>query len=71
MRTESTSDIENPWFDGADGRRLDELQAAVLDVEGDLEEAMGDGNVGEHQGGSVDIKTRGVVKEWAYAYTVK
>lgn len=55
----------------ADAQRLDELHAAVLDVEGDLEDAMGDGNVGEHQGGSVDIKTRGAVKEWAYSFTVK
>jgi cobaltochelatase CobN len=54
-----------------DAQRLGELHAAVLDVEGDLEDAMGDGNVGEHQGASVDIRTRAAVKEWAYGYTVR
>jgi cobaltochelatase CobN len=53
----------------ADARRLDELRAAVLDVEGDLEDAM-DG-AGEHQGGAVDVRTRVGVKEWEWAFTVK
>ena len=55
----------------ADAQRLGELHAAMLDVEGDLEEAMGEDHVGEHQGGAVDIRTRGEVKEWAYAFTVQ
>ena len=55
----------------ADAQRLDALHAAVLDVEGDLEEAMGEGDIGEHQGGAVDIKRRDAVKEWAYAFSLK
>jgi cobaltochelatase CobN len=55
----------------ADAQRLDALHAAVLDVEGDLEEAMGDGDIGEHQGGAVDIRTRDTVKTWDYAFSLK
>jgi len=55
----------------ADARRVDQLHAAVLDVEGDLEEAMGEGDIGEHQGGAVDIKTRDTVKAWDYAFSLK
>ena len=55
----------------ADENRLQELRDAVLDVEGDLEEAMGDTHVGEHQGTAVDVITRSAVKEWTYTFTVK
>ena len=55
----------------ADAQRLDALHAAVLDVEGDLEEAMGEGEIGEHQGGAVDIRTRAAVEQWDYAFRVK
>jgi len=55
----------------ADENRLQELRDAVLDVEGDLEEAMGDTHIGEHQGTAVDVITRSAVKEWTYTFTVK
>jgi len=55
----------------ADAQRIDQLHAAVLDVEGDLEEAMGVGDIGEHQGSAVDIRTRDSVKEWDYAFSLK
>lgn len=54
----------------ADARRLDELRAAMLSVEGDMEDAMGHMR-GEVQGGSVDIMTRETVKEWNYDYRVR
>lgn len=54
----------------ADARRLDELHGAVLALEGDIEEAMGSVS-GEFQGAAVDVRTRGQVKEWAYAYRAK
>lgn len=63
------ADARGLW--AADARRLDELQAAALAVEGDLEEAMGDADIGEHQGGSVDVRTRASVQEWNYAFTIK
>ena len=55
----------------ADAQRIDQLHAAVLDVEGDLEEAMGVGDIGEHQGSAVDIKTRSSVEQWDYAFSLK
>jgi cobaltochelatase CobN len=54
----------------ADGRRLEELRAAVLEIEGDIEESMGSVK-GEFQGSSVDIKTRAAVKEWDYEFRAK
>jgi cobaltochelatase CobN len=54
----------------ADETRLDELKAAVLDLEGDIEDRMG-GAGGEFQGSSVDIKTRAEVKEWGYDFRLK
>lgn len=54
----------------ADAARLAELEAVVLDIEGDIEEAMGPVR-GEFQGGAVDIRTRGQVKEWAYEFRAK
>jgi cobaltochelatase CobN len=54
----------------ADERRLEELRAAVLDLEGDIEEAMGPVK-GEFQGASVDIKSRASVKEWSYEFRAK
>ncbi|MFT3960477.1 cobaltochelatase subunit CobN [Propionivibrio sp.] len=63
------ADARGLW--AADARRRDELQAAVLEIEGDLEDAMGESGIGEHQGGAVDIRTRDAVKEWRYAFTVK
>ncbi len=54
----------------ADSDRLEELKAAVLDLEGDIEDGMG-AVTGAFQGASVDIKTRGEVKEWAYAFRLK
>jgi hypothetical protein len=44
-------------------------RAAVLDVEGDLEDTMD--NAGEHQGGAVDVRTRAGVKEWNWEFAVK
>jgi cobaltochelatase CobN len=51
----------------ADAERLGELHAAVLDLEGDMEDRMGESG-GTFQGGSVDIITRDQVKEWSYAF---
>ena len=47
----------------ADPEVLSELREQYLDIEGWIEETMGDTN-GEFQGGSVDILTKDDVKEW-------
>ena len=62
------ADARNLW--DADENRLAELRAAVLEIEGDIEDSMG-AVKGEFQGASVDIKTRANVKEWAYEFRAK
>ncbi|MTJ83860.1 MAG: cobaltochelatase subunit CobN [Telmatospirillum sp.] len=54
----------------ADPARLAELHAAVLAIEGDMEDGMGPVR-GEFQGASVDIMTRQQVKEWHYEFRAK
>jgi cobaltochelatase CobN len=54
----------------ADSGRLDELRRAVLDLEGDIEDRMGDAG-GEFQGSSVDVLTRDNVSEWRYDFRLR
>jgi len=57
----------NMW--SADEDKLEELRNVMLSIEGDLEERMGPVK-GEFQGGAVDIKRRGDVEKWHYAFTL-
>ena len=51
-------------------KRKNELQSAVLELEGDIEDQIGP-VTGQFQGSSVDVKTRADVKEWSYDFRVK
>lgn len=53
-----------------DAERLDELRAAVLAIEGDIEDEIGAVR-GEIQGAGVDIRTRDMVEDWAYEFRAK
>ncbi len=62
------ADARGLWT--ASEKRKAELHAAVLQMEGDIEDRMGEVS-GEFQGSSVDIKTRESVKEWSYDFRIK
>ena len=49
--------------------KIEKLQYVMLTIEGDIEERMGPVG-GEFQGSAVDIKRRGDVEKWNYAFTL-
>lgn len=54
----------------ATDEKLEKLKQVMLIIEGDIEGSMGPVG-GEFQGSSVDIKRRGDVEKWKYAFTLR
>jgi len=54
----------------ADANQIEQLHQCVLQIDGDLEERIGEVK-GEFQGGAVEIKTRSEVEKWQYQFRIK